>query len=601
MHLLPRVFRTEGDMVEFDPSKIYESLIKETFMNEDDAKKITELTVRRIISSGIKFLSGPHIREVVCSILSEQHFEQERKLYTRIGMPLMDYEKILEKGVDIKGEEPINPEKIHHWAANRIAEEYAHLRVLNSEESKAHLYGDIYIHKLNHFDLRPISQMWDPRIILKYGLPPVSTWTHCSKSGPAGTLSVAVNHLAKWLGMTQGEFSGTQGFSFIPIFLAPYAKGLTDEEINQAMQSLIFEINQLSAVIGREVSAMKISSVPCVTDLFSAVPAISLHGNIEGVYGDYAEECLKLFEALIYTCKKGDFQGDPFISPLLQIFFSEEWFDSYKEAYAKILENIFVSYTPSFINYCANWQREKIKKEFQGKDFYNKGTLQTISLNLPRYAFISKDEAEFLEILEDTMHLCAGILNKKYDILEKRLKSNHLPICGGFLNGKPLIDIKNETLAISFIGLDEAIKNLTEYYISEHNESLNLSLRIVEKMGKICEELSEQNNKNYVLKGSSSKIPMYRFANLDLKHFPETANPQKNEKGPFYSNCTHFSSDNLDFLQTIKIQGEFHEAIQNDVLKEISINKYHWKRDQLKEKLILICKNSNLGSIRFLE
>jgi hypothetical protein len=31
MDLLPKIFRTEGDMVDFDPSKILVSLMKETF------------------------------------------------------------------------------------------------------------------------------------------------------------------------------------------------------------------------------------------------------------------------------------------------------------------------------------------------------------------------------------------------------------------------------------------------------------------------------------------------------------------------------------------------------------------------------------------
>ena len=78
--LIPQVFRTEGDVVPFDPVKIEHSLIRETGLDQRSADRITELVVRRIISSGIKFLSGPHIREIVCSILSEQHFEEERKI-----------------------------------------------------------------------------------------------------------------------------------------------------------------------------------------------------------------------------------------------------------------------------------------------------------------------------------------------------------------------------------------------------------------------------------------------------------------------------------------------------------------------------------------
>ncbi|MHA1291792.1 MAG: anaerobic ribonucleoside-triphosphate reductase, partial [Promethearchaeota archaeon] len=154
-NLLPKVFRTEGDIVEFDPLKIEQSIIKETGLNQKSANRITEIVVRRIISSGIKFLSGPHIREIVCSVLSEQHFEDERKLYTRIGMPLMDYEEILERGIDENANQDMNPESIHHWAANRISDEYALLRLLDSEEAKAHLYGDLHIHMLRYFDLRP--------------------------------------------------------------------------------------------------------------------------------------------------------------------------------------------------------------------------------------------------------------------------------------------------------------------------------------------------------------------------------------------------------------------------------------------------------------
>ena len=87
--LLPGVFDKEG-VREFDESKIYSSLISETTLNESEAKRITEIVIRRIISNNIAFLSAPHIREIVCSILSEQHYEEDRKLYTRIGMPFYD-------------------------------------------------------------------------------------------------------------------------------------------------------------------------------------------------------------------------------------------------------------------------------------------------------------------------------------------------------------------------------------------------------------------------------------------------------------------------------------------------------------------------------
>jgi len=46
MDLLPKVFRTEGDLAEFNSSRIYDSIINETKLSEKDAKRITELVVR---------------------------------------------------------------------------------------------------------------------------------------------------------------------------------------------------------------------------------------------------------------------------------------------------------------------------------------------------------------------------------------------------------------------------------------------------------------------------------------------------------------------------------------------------------------------------
>ena len=52
----------EGDMVEFDPLKIKQSIIQETHLDDKSADAVTEIVVRRIISSGIRFLSGRNSR-----------------------------------------------------------------------------------------------------------------------------------------------------------------------------------------------------------------------------------------------------------------------------------------------------------------------------------------------------------------------------------------------------------------------------------------------------------------------------------------------------------------------------------------------------------
>ncbi|MHA1291987.1 MAG: anaerobic ribonucleoside-triphosphate reductase [Promethearchaeota archaeon] len=601
MHLLPKVFRTEGDVIDFDPAKIYNSILRETGMRDQDAKLITELVTRRIISSGIRFLSGPHIREIVCSILSEQHFERERKLYTRIGMPLMDYEEILEKGPKKEGYRSINPEIIHHWAANQIAEEYTLLRILDEKESRAHLYGDIFIQNLKYFDLRPHSQIWDPRIILKYGLPPKVNWSHCCKSGPAGILRVAVNHLAKWLGMTQGEFSGLQGFNLITNFLAPYAQNLSEEEIKQGMQSLIYEINQLGAVISREIPITTISCSPVIFEELSNIPAIGPYGKEVGVYGDYKDECLKLFIALTEIFREGDYNGNAFSFPKHLIYIKDNWLKDLEDIYLDVFEECLKYGTPYFINLCSEWIRTKMKRELSLNNYLNYGILQNICLNLPRYAYISKDRDKFVEKIQEMMNISSKILIKKYDIIQKRLSSKHLPLCSIVIEGQPLFNIKHQKLTLSFVGLNEAVKILTDSELHENNDAFKFGKSIIKEMADYWSEKAEKEGKNYALIENNSKKAQYRFAKLDLRHFPDKAIPNLKERNYYYTNSTHFRDNiQMELIEKTFKQAKFHPIIQNGVIEYISLDTFKEEKKKLKEIIMKICNKSELASLKFI-
>jgi len=600
MDLLPKVFRTEGDMAEFDPSKIINSIIKETKMSEEDAKHITELVVRRIISSGIKFLSGPHIREIVCSMLSENHFEQERKLYTRIGMPLMDYEEILEKGRKPLTKELINPEKVHNWAADQLAEEYTLLRILDDNEAKAHLYGDIHINKLKYFDLRPLSQIWDPRIILKNGIPPIINKITCCKSGPADNFNIAIQHLSNWLSLIQSEFCGNQGFPAITTYLAPYIKGLSNEQITNGIRELVYEFNQLPTIIGRNISKTFISTSPFILEDLSEYPATGPHGKIKGVYGDYNDECLKLFNTLTNVFIKGDFLGNSFNFLKHQIFFTEKSLDDFESAYSKVWEEIKKVKTPYLLNLCSNWFKTKLKNQINLLNSSNIGVLQSICLNLPRFAYIAKEEDQYMEILEEKMKFCSVILLKKYDIIRKRLSTNHLPFCSGFINNHHLFDLKNQNLSISFVGLNEAVKILTDYELHDHSEAYNLGKKILKKMIQTCEELSSKEGKNYSLIENSSKKALNRFVRLDLKHFPKLAIPYSKGKRKYYTNSAHFRENiEFDLYEKVIKQGEFHPLIQNEILEQISLNELDKNNINLKDFVKKICNTSKIACLKF--
>jgi anaerobic ribonucleoside-triphosphate reductase len=609
-NLLPRVFRTEGDVIAFDPLKIEQSIIRETGLDKESADKITEMVVRRIISSGIRFLSGPHIREIVCSILSEQHFEEERKLYTRIGMPLMDYEAILENGLNENINQDMNPETIHHWAANRISDEYALLRILDSEEAHAHLYGDIHVHMLRYFDLRPFCQQWDPRLILEHGLPPVDSWVHSCRSGPAGSLRVAVAHLAKWLGIIQGEFSGGQYYDNITTFLAPYAKHVSEREIEQSMQCLIYETNQIFAARGGQLPFASLSCTPTVPDGLLTIPAIGPHGKIVGKYGDYKEECLKLFDALTDVYIQGDYYGKLFAFPNHEIKIKKEWLKEFEPSYLKTMEEVAAMGTPYFLNMCPDWMpedihsqcyrklaggtQEKRKTENIWENYVSLGTLQGVSLNLPRYAYLSENEDNYFTILDEKMELSAKILLKKWILIEKRLKTGHLPLCGSKINGNPIFDIKEQNVSIGFTGLNEAVKSLTGYELHENKTSYELGKKILHYMVSKCKTMTERDKKLYCINELLSEQVASRLARLDLRHFPKKAIVQSSGNSAFYTNSCHLRYDsNIPLSERIQKQGDFHPIVEGGLINHIWLEEQKPDIIGLWELTKNICLNTN--------
>ena len=598
MHLLPRVFRSEGDVVDFNPDKILESIKKETGMPDQEAKRITELVVRRIISTGMKFLSGPHIREIVCSILSEQHFEEERKLYTRIGMPLMDYEDFLENAPEC-----INPEKVHHWAANQLAEEYSHLRLLSSEQSKAHLYGDLHVHDLKYFDLRPQAQFWDPRLILKNGLPPGKYRSNCCKSGPAGSLNVAANHLSKWLGMMQGEFSGEQGFWSIATFLAPYARNLSQDKVKQGVQSLIYEINQLSALVGRDAPVTSLSYSPVILEELRGIKAIGNHGKNQGLYGDYQDECLAIFNAFSEIFLQGDYLGNPFQFPKQFIHVGLEWMNAHGPAFDAVEEQIMKNNSICLVNATNSNIKKRIIPDNvadPGLRAQNFGTLQQVTINLPRCAYLSKNEDEFYEILREKMKLGIQILEKKLEIIQKRMETQHLPLCTQIIDEKPLLILQHQDLGLSFTGLDETVKALTGTALYESESSLNLGVSIANFFVKECETWSLEHSTRIIPQENLSEIAPERFFRLDIQHFSEECSRQMRDGKEKYTSFAFIPpSESKNIIDMIKKQAIFHELMPRGATLEMPLDSCTDAASPLRSFIKEAFRASNIARIAF--
>ena len=95
--LIPFVIDKTLKKKKFDPNLIHESLLKETSISEENAKKVVKQVTRNIISmsSNIKHITSPMIREITNATLLQYGLEEERLRYTRIGFPYYDLEKLV--------------------------------------------------------------------------------------------------------------------------------------------------------------------------------------------------------------------------------------------------------------------------------------------------------------------------------------------------------------------------------------------------------------------------------------------------------------------------------------------------------------------------
>ncbi|MHA2181875.1 MAG: anaerobic ribonucleoside-triphosphate reductase, partial [Promethearchaeota archaeon] len=485
-------------------------------------------------------------------------------------------------------------------ASNRISEEYSHLRILSNEESKAHLYGDIHIHKLRFFDLRPLTQIWDPRIILEHGLPPIKDYISCCKLKPAKNLREACDHLNKWLVLTQNEIGGCQGYINIITYLAPYVKESSQKDLNLIIKNFLYEMNYFSLITGRTFSPTTIMTHPSILKSLLKIPAVGPYGKIEGYYEDFYDECIRLFNSFTYNFKEGDDNNNPYNCPKHEVYIDNALLEDCRDAYHRVWDETSTMKTPILINSKNNGSADNYGKTISPSSYNNQGMLQEICMNLPRFAYLSIDEEAFTEMLKVKMNLSSRILLKKQDIIRRRLKSNHLPLFNGKIKDQSIFELENQRLAISFIGLNEAIKFLTDYELHEDSSAFNLGRKILFEMNKFCNEFSKINKVLCVLSENFSEKPLYRLAKLDLKHFPEVAIPQFNEKRYYYTNSAHFRDKiEIDIIEKAKNQEIYHQFIQSGAIEYFSLNKLKKSDLTLEDFIKRMILHSNLVRLKF--
>jgi len=612
--------RTSGDnIVGWDREKIVGALVRETEISRDIAEIIGFEVERQIAALRINHITAPLIRELVDVKLLEYGLEDARRKHTRLGSPLYDVRQIILSPNKENANVPHGPEATNLTLAENIKKEFALLNVFSQDIGDAHMRGDLHLHDLGFID-RPYCSGQSVEYVKKFGLDLPNA---LSIAKPAKHAEVLLAQMVKFSAALQGVFAGAIGWDAINIFFAPFLTGLTDREIHQLAQMLIYEYSQQAVARGGQAIFSDINLYWEIPKHFEKVPALGPGGVYTGkTYGEYQKESQKFVWELFNVYREGDGSGRPFFFPKPLVHMTEKFFKT--EGWEKFLNHIsevasemgntyyvFDRGETAKISECC---RLSFKLEQSDLDDAREpwrmrySALQNVTINLPRLAFrAGGSDQKLFELMGEALEMTARAHLEKKRFIEdilSRGSSGPLSLLAMQRDGQPYLRMWRVSYLVGILGLNETVQAHLGRELHEGQDALKLGLKIVSFMKLKCDELSKKHGMHFVLEQTPAESTAYRFAKLDREHYPEQASrvikghPATGEI--YYTNSTYFNvSYPINPIDRVIEEGLFHPLIDAGALTHVWLGESQPSSESISNFVIKTMRSTQNSQIAF--
>ncbi|MFH1684467.1 MAG: anaerobic ribonucleoside-triphosphate reductase, partial [Candidatus Margulisiibacteriota bacterium] len=577
------------DIVGWDRAKIIAALIRETNIDRDIAEIIGAEVEEQIKHLNLQTVTSPLVRELVDVKLLEHGLEEARRRHTRLGSPLFDVKEIIFSQNKENANVPHGPEATNLTLSEGIKKEFALLYVFSQDIADAHMFGDIHLHDLGFID-RPYCSGQSVEYVKKFGLDLPNA---LSIAKPAKHPEVLLAQMVKFSAALQGVFAGAIGWDAVNLFFAPFLVGLSDKEIHQIAQMMIYEYSQQAVARGGQAIFSDINIYWEVPKHFENVPAIGPGGKYTGkTYADYLDESQRFAWALFDVYKKGDGAGRPFFFPKPLVHITEKFFQTprHEEFLLHLAEvstemgntyYVFDRGDTAKISECCrlSFKLEKSDLEDAKEPWRMRySALQNVTVNLPRVSYkAGGSDVKLFEILDKYLELCAQAHIQKKKFIEELLSSGQrgpLSMLAMKRDGSPYLRMWRVSYLVGILGLNEMVQAHLGKELHEGKEALKFGLKVISHMKLKCEEMSKHYKMHFVLEQTPAESTAYRFAKLDREHYPEFANKVIKGNGVggeiYYTNSTYFNvSHPMNPVERVKQEGLFHPLIDAGALTHV--------------------------------
>ena len=604
------VKKRDGEVAEFSLNKITEA-IKKAFKatGKEYNNEILELLSLRVTADFQNKMEGDMIGVEQIQDSVEHILEQTG--YTEVAKAYILYRKQREKIRNMKNtildyKDVVNGYvKVEDWRVKEnstvtysvgglilsnsgaVTANYWLSEIYDKEIADAHRNADIHLHDLSM--LTGYCAGWSLKQLLLEGLGGIPGKI---TSSPAKHLSVLCNQMVNFLGIMQNEWAGAQAFSSFDTYLAPFVKvdHLTYPEVKKCIESFVYGVNTPSRW-GTQAPFSNITLDWTVPEDMAEMNAIVGGKEMDFKYKDCKKEMDMVNKAFIETMIEGDANGRGFQYPIptYSITRDFDWSDTENN---RLLFEMTAKYgTPYFSNYinsdmqpsdvrsmCCRLRLDlrELRKKTGGYfgSGESTGSIGVVTINMPRIAYLSKNEKEFYERLDHMMDISARSLKVKREVITKLLDGGLYPYTKRYLGS-----FENHFSTIGLVGMNEA--GLNARWIGKdmtHPETQEFTKQVLNHMRERLSDYQVQYGDLYNLEATPAESTAYRLAKHDVARYPDIKTASGDCGTPYYTNSSHLpvgytadvfdALDIQDELQTLYTSGTVFHAFLGEKLPD---------------------------------
>ena len=586
-----QVIKRDGEVAEFNLAKITEA-IKKAFKatNKDYTDEILQLLSLRVTADfqgKMKDgkISVEQIQDSAEHVLEETGYTDVAKAYIlyrkqrerirNMKNTILDYKDVVNSYVKVEDWRVKENSTVTYSVgglilsnSGAITANYWLSEIYDTEIAEAHRSGAIHLHDLSM--LTGYCAGWSLKQLIQDGLGGI---TGKITSSPARHLSVLCNQMVNFLGIMQNEWAGAQAFSSFDTYLAPFVKvdNLDYPAVKKCIEAFIYGVNTPSRW-GTQAPFSNITLDWTVPEDMVNMPAIVGGKNMDFTYGDCKKEMDMINKAFIETMVEGDANGRGFQYPIPTYSITKDFDWSDTENNRLFFEMTSKYGTPYFSNYinsdmkpsdvrsmCCRLRLDlrELRKKTGG--FFGSGestgSVGVVTINIPRIAYLAKDEQDFYDRLDKMMDISARSLKIKREVITKLLDGGLYPYTKRYLG-----TFKNHFSTIGLIGMNEACLNAK--WISKdltNEESLQFTKDVLNHMRDRLLSYQEEYGDLYNLEATPAESTTYRLAKHDKQLYPDIITAGEADGTSYYTNSSHLPvSYTADVFDALDLQDELH-------------------------------------------